>query len=188
MEINRKMNLVVPVDTDKGRIYIHSTPISKEVYRENFLVLGKVFAQVFGEGLGVISGPRVAYMMLEKIAKDAGAWDGDRGVKNSIISEVIKNSKAIIPIEGKGWDDMPLDVAIDRGHVDPDDVLSELIFFTCVFAINKPAQAIQVMGDVNTLWGSAITSQSSTDWMKSLPTSTPKGSTGKTEITSSVAS
>lgn len=188
MEISRKMNLITPVETDAGTIYVHSVPISKAVYRAHFLPLSKTFAAIFGQGLNVIAGPRVAYMMLENVAKTDGTWEGANGVKNTLVQEIIRSSTAIVPVDGKGWEEIPLDVAIDRDIVDPDDVLGEIVFFTCVFAINKPGQAKSLMQDVNSLWNSVCTSQTAMEWATSLQTSTSSENTGETVSTSSVPS
>lgn len=188
MEISRKMNLVTPVETANGNIYIHSTPITKAVYREHFLTLSKAFAAIFGQGLGVLAGPRIAYLMLERVAKNDGIWEGATGVKNTLLQEIIRNSTAIVPVEGKGWEEIPLDVAISREVVDEDDVLGEIVFFTCVCAINKPNQVTALMEEVNSLWNSACTSQTAMEWAASLPTSTAKENSGATESTLSVPS
>ncbi|WP_336240441.1 hypothetical protein [Citrobacter werkmanii] len=188
MNISRSMNLIVPAETEAGTVYIHSTPISKEIYRQHFFILSKTFAGIFSEGLGVVAGPRIAYMMLEKCAIDAKNWDGATGVKNTLVNEIIRMSSVVYPVEGKGWDTIPLDVAIDRDLIDIDEVIGEIVFFICVYAINKPAQAEGVMTAANGLWGSAITSLNPTEWAGSLQTLKPTDSSGETENTSSAIS
>lgn len=188
MKIARNMNLVTAVETENGTAYVHSMPLSKEVYREHFFILSKTFAAIFSEGLGVVAGPRIAYLMLEKMASDAGVWEGESGIRNTLVNEIIRLSSLVYPVDGKGWDDQPLEVAIEKGIVDPDDVLGELVFFTCVSAINKRDQALSTMEAACGLWGSRITSLSVTDWTASLPTSTPEDSSGATAITSSAPS
>lgn len=193
MKIARNMNLIIPVESEMGSAYVHSTPISKEVYREHFFILGKVFSAIFSEGLGVVAGPRLAYLMLERIClgssqEGANVWDGDRGVRNTLVNEIIRLSNLVYPVEGKGWDTKPLEVALDRGIVDLDDVIGELIFFTCVSSINKPAQAQGLMKEVNGVWNSQTTSLSLTDWMRSFLTSKPDASSGETASTSSALS
>ncbi|VEI69541.1 Uncharacterised protein [Serratia fonticola] len=188
MEISRKMNLVTPVETASGNIYIHSTPITKAVYREHFLTLSKAFAAIFGQGLGVLAGPRVAYLMLERVAKNDEVWEGKTGVKNTLLQEIIRNSTAIVPVDGKGWEEIPLDVAISREIVDEDDVLGEIVFFTCVCAINRPNQVKGLMKEMSSLWNSVYTSQTAMEWAASLPTSTVKESSGATASTLSVPS
>jgi hypothetical protein len=182
------MNLIVPVETERGTAYIHSTPISKEVYKEHFFILSKTFANIFDEGLGVVVGPRIAYLMLERIATNKNIWEGDAGVRNTLVTEIIRLSNFVYPVEGKGWDTKPLDVALDSGIVELDDVIGELVFFTCVSAINKPDQARGLMQAVAGLWDSATTSLGLTAWIDSLVTSKPPASSGETESTSSVTS
>lgn len=188
MKISRKMNLVVPVETEIGTAYIHSTPISKEVYREHFFILSKTFSAIFSEGLGVVAGPRIAYLMLERICVDSGIWDGASGVRNTLVNEIIRLSNLVYPVEGKGWDTKPLEVAIEREIVDLDEVIGELVFFTCVSSINKPSQAAGLMKQVNGLWNSQITSLPLTEWMRSLPTSKQTDSSGEMVNTSSAKS
>lgn len=188
MKIARNMNFVLPVETDMGQGYVHATPISKEVYRQHFYILSKTFSAIFSEGLGVVAGPRVAYLMLEKICQDQGIWDGASGVKNTLVNEIIRLSNLVYPVEGKGWDTVPLEVAIDREVIDPDEALGELVFFTCVSSINKPNQAKEVMEQVAGMWGSAISSLMLTEWIASLPTSKQPENTGETASKSSVKS
>ncbi|EHM3440629.1 hypothetical protein K2B09_003046 [Salmonella enterica subsp. enterica] len=188
MKISRSLNLIVPVDTDLGKGYIHSAPISKEVYREHFFVLSKTYSAIFSEGLGVVVGPRIAYLMLEKVARELRIWDGTEGIRNTLVNEIIRLSSLVYPVEDRGWDNQPLDVAISKGIVDPDEVLGELVFFTCVCAINKPNQVEGLMNMVHGFWNSATTSLDIMDWTASLPISTPVGSSGATESTLSATS
>jgi hypothetical protein len=188
MKINRAMNLIVPVETELGTAYIHSTPISKEIYKEHFLILSKTFARIFSEGLGVVAGPRIAYMMLEEVSTEKGVWDEADGVRNTLVNEIIRLSNLVYPVEGKGWETKPLDVALDSGIVDLDEVIGELVFFTCVSVINKPDQARGLMEAVAGLWNSATTSLGLMAWIDSLAISKPPASSGETASTSSVKS
>ncbi|EAS2833361.1 hypothetical protein EHB58_09465 [Salmonella enterica subsp. enterica serovar Hull] len=188
MKISRSMNLIIPVETELGNAWVYSTPITKEVYREHFFILGKVFSAIFSEGLGAVAGPRVAYLMLEQIAKDMNVWDGEAGVRNTLVNEIIRLSNLVYPVMGKGWESKPLDVALERQVIDLDDVIGELVFFTCVSSINKPEQAKGLMQSVNGMWNSQTTFLSLTDWIASLPTLKPADSSGATENTSSAKS
>lgn len=188
MKISRAMNLIVPVETETGTAYIHSTPISKEIYKEHFLILSKTFAAIFTEGLGTVVGPRIAYMMLEKIATDAEVWEGADGIRNTLVGEIIRLSNLVYPVEEKGWDTKPLDVVLEKGVVELDEMIGELVFFTCVSAINKQDQAKALMEVVSGLWNSATTSLSLMAWIDSLEISKPPVSSGETASTSSATS
>ncbi|EEY8910956.1 hypothetical protein DFZ85_22970, partial [Escherichia coli] len=149
MKIARNLNLIIPVQTEKGKAWIHATPISKEVFKEHFFILSKTFSAIFSEGLGVVAGPRVAFLMLERISRDSGIWDDDKGVRNTLVNEIIRLANLVYPVEGKGYDTIPLDMALEREIVELDDVAGELVFFTCVSSINSPEQAKGTLDVVN---------------------------------------
>ncbi|ENQ1524101.1 hypothetical protein ACEOG4_004646 [Salmonella enterica] len=188
MKIARNLNLIIPVQTEKGKAWIHATPISKEVFKEHFFILSKTFSAIFSEGLGVVAGPRIAYLMLERISRDSNAWEGDKGVRNTLVNEVIRLANLVYPVEGKGYDTIPLDMALEREIIDLDEVAGELVFFTCVSSINSPEQAKGTMDVVNGIWSTQCSSLNLTEWIASLPTLKPVASSGATANTSSATS
>ena len=188
MKISRNLNLIIPVRTEKGNGWIHATPISKEVFKEHFFILSKTFSAIFSEGLGVVAGPRIACLMLERISSDMNIWDGEKGVRNTLVNEIIRLANLVYPAEGKGYDTIPLDMALERGIVEFDDVAGELVFFTCVSSINTPEQTEQMMLAVSGMWNSRISFLSLTEWIASLPTLKPVASSGATASTLSATS
>ncbi|EJI9012454.1 hypothetical protein NFB33_004307 [Escherichia albertii] len=188
MKISRNLNLIIPVRTEKGNGWIHATPISKEVFKEHFFILSKTFSAIFSEGLGVVAGPRVAFLMLERISRDSGIWDDDKGGRNTLVNEIIRLANLVYPVEGKGYDTIPLDMALEREIVELDDVAGELVFFTCVSSINSPEQAKGTLDVVNGIWNTQYSSLNLTDWIASLPTLKPAASSGATANTSSATS
>ncbi|TQN80988.1 UNVERIFIED_ORG: hypothetical protein FHU00_0367 [Citrobacter freundii] len=188
MKISRNLNLIIPVQTEKGKAWIHATPISKEVFKEHFFILSKTFSAIFSEGLGVVAGPRIAFLMLERISRDSNAWEGDKGVRNTLVNEVVRLANLVYPVEGKGYETIPLDIALEREIVDLDEVAGELVFFTCVSLINSPEQAKGTMDVVNGIWSTQCSSLSLTEWIASLPTLKPAASSGETVSTSSATS
>ncbi|MDN1887201.1 hypothetical protein FCZ54_22710 [Escherichia coli] len=188
MKISRNLNLIIPVRTEKGNGWIHATPISKEVFKEHFFILSKTFSAIFSEGLGVVAGPRIACLMLERISSDMNIWDGEKGVRNTLVNEIIRLANLVYPVEGKGYDTLPLDMALERGIVEFDDVAGELVFFTCVSSINTPEQTEQMMLAVSGMWNSRTSSLSLTEWIASLPTLKPVASSGATASTLSATS
>ncbi|OZU57549.1 hypothetical protein [Salmonella enterica] len=188
MKIARNLNLIIPVQTEKGNAWIHATPINKEVFKEHFFILSKTFSAIFSEGLGVVAGPRIAYLMLERISRDSNIWEGDKGVRNTLVNEVIRLANLVYPVEGKGYDTIPLDMALEREIIDLDEVAGELVFFTCVSSINSPEQAKGTMDVVNGIWSTQCSSLNLTEWIASLPTLKPAASSGATANTSSATS
>ncbi|EOM7373303.1 hypothetical protein [Escherichia coli] len=188
MKIAKNLNLIIPVRTEKGNGWIHATPISKEVFKEHFFILGKTFSAMFSDGLGVVAGPRVAFLMLEKISCDSGIWEGDKGVRNTLVNEIIRLANLVYPVEGKDYDTIPLDMALEREIIDLDEVAGELVFFTCVSSINSPEQAKGTMDVVNGIWSTQCSSLNLTEWIASLPTLKSAASSGVTANTSSATS
>ncbi|HCN7965992.1 TPA: hypothetical protein N7A89_004371 [Escherichia coli] len=188
MKIAKNLNLIIPVRTEKGNGWIHATPISKEVFKEHFFILGKTFSAMFSDGLGVVAGPRIAFLMLERISRDSNAWEGDKGVRNTLVNEVIRLANLVYPVEGKGYDTIPLDMALEREIIDLDEVAGELVFFTCVSSINSPEQAKGTMDVVNGIWSTQCSSLNLTEWIASLPTLKSAASSGVTANTSSATS
>ncbi|EPA8143105.1 hypothetical protein ACQ69K_004032 [Escherichia coli] len=188
MKISRNLNLIIPVRTEKGNGWVHVTPISKEVFKEHFFILSKTFSAIFSEGLGVVAGPRIAFLMLERISRDSNIWEGDKGVRNTLVNEVIRLANLVYPVEGKGYDTIPLDMALEREIIDLDEVAGELIFFTCVSSINSPEQAKGTMDVVNGVWSTQCSLLNLTEWIASLPTLKSAASSGATANTSSATS
>jgi len=187
MKIDKRLNLVVQVETGEGVIYVHSTPVSREVFEQYFLVISKTFAAIISEGLSFISGPRVAALMLKKIATEAGVWEGRDGVSNGLMAEIRRLSNVVIPSE-TGWRTVPLQDAIDKKLLDEADVAEVeglITFFICASAMSRKNEIRSVLERM-ALWGSSITSLNSTEFAASLPTSTPEETSALPENTSSV--
>ena len=171
MKINHALNLVVLTEGDDGSpVYVHSTPLSKDIFRQHFLILGRLYGEFFSTGLGLLASSRTAYLLLEKLAKDAGEWDGKDGVQNTLVTHIINGSTAIYADEGKGWQSLPLAEAISRGVVDLSEVMDELVFFICVSGMTKRNQTSEIVQGTAAVWGSLATSLSYTDYMNSLKT------------------
>ena len=187
MRINSKLNLVVEVETSEGTIFVHSMPLSREVFERYFIVIGKTFSSVMSSGLSVISGPRVAAMMLKKIATEEGVWDGRDGVENGLFAEIRRLSNVIYPTTA-GWQSLPLQAAVDREVIDADD-LSEvenlITFFICVSAMVRKGE-IQGILEKMLLWGARTSSLNSTEYQASLQTLIATETTSPKEKTSSV--
>src|SRR6516164_2340569 len=116
IKLNRKLNLVLTVETGDGPVHIHSAPISREVFEDNFLVISRAFTAVYTNGLGPVTGPRVAALLLRDEAKKLNVWER---TQQSLMAEIYRLTNVIASSEG-GWETMPYDVAKKRGVIDED--------------------------------------------------------------------
>jgi hypothetical protein len=178
VKLNRKLNLVLSLDTDQGSIYVHSTPISREVFEDNFLAISRAFTAVYTNGLGPVTGPRVAALLLKQEATTLGVWER---TQQSLISEIHRLTSVIMPGEG-GWETIPFDTAKKRGIIDSDvasEVENSLVYFTCASSIHLKAELTVALEGLSTLWGAQTTLLNATEFMSSLPTSTLEENIGE---------
>lgn len=188
MKINRNLNIAIPISSEKGNIYAHSAPISRSVFEENYLELGKVFSQCF-ESISnahlALSAPQLAYPALKSISKAAGTWDR---VQFSLLNEIIRLTNIIHPTEN-GYESLPMDVAVKRGILDEDtesEVLSSLVFFTAISRVAPMELKTSFLEMAGSLRNWELTSSNSMEYMNSLKTLNPIVPTGKKAKTSSV--
>ena len=177
-KLNRKLNLVLTVDSDKGPIHIHSTPISREVFEDNFLVISRAFTAVYTNSLGPVTGPRVAALLLRQEAQSMNIWEK---TQQSLMAEIHRLTSVLVPTE-TGWENMPFDIARKRGIIDDDsasEVENSLVYFTCASSIHLRAEMTVALEGLRTLWGAQTTSLNATEYMNSLQTSTLEETTGE---------
>jgi hypothetical protein len=176
--LNRKLNLVLSVETEKGPVHIHSSPISREVFEDNFLVISRAFTAVYTNGLGPVTGPRVAALLLKEEAKKLGTWDR---TQQSLMAEIYRLTNVVAPGDG-GWETMPYDVAKKRGVLDEDaaaEVENCIVYFICASSIHLRAEMAVALEGLNTLWNAQTSSSNVTEYMRSLPTSTLEENIGE---------
>jgi hypothetical protein len=182
VKLNRKLNLVMDVETYEGKVYIHSMPISREVFEDNFLVISRAFTAVYTNGLGPVTGPRVAALILKQEAKSLNIWER---TQQSLMAEIYRLTNVISPSEN-GWESMPFDVARKRGILDDDaaaEVENCIVYFTCASSIHLKAEMAVAMEGLKTLWDAQTTLSNVTEYTSSLRTSTQEETTGESPKT-----
>jgi hypothetical protein len=181
VKLNRKLNVVLPpFTTEKGLVYVYSTPIALPVFREHYRMLGRTFTEIQRLGYGPITGPSLASYVLRDEAKAFG----DEAHSEMLIQEVKRLSFVVYPGD-RGWANMPLGEAVKRSILSEeqgDEAENFLVYFTCASWIKLPSEAI-AMESLRTLWQAQITSSTVTEFMSSLPTSTTEENTGETAVT-----
>jgi hypothetical protein len=176
--LNRKLNLVLSVETENGPVYVHSSPIAREIFEDNYLVISRAFTAVYTNGLGPVTGPRVAALLLKDEAKKLGVWER---TQQSLMAEVYRLTNVVAPGDS-GWDNMPFDVARKRGILNPDEaaeVENCLVYFTCASSVHLRAELTVALEGLSTLWGAQTTSSNCTEFTRSLPISTQEENSGE---------
>jgi len=187
--IDRKLNLVIPVEKEDGSIiYIHSTPISTATFEKYWLVLSRTFSAFADAGIMVTSAPSVARLTLKQIAEetprlDGDWWGGEDGVSGpgGLIADMVRLSQVI-----DGDTIRPLaDILMVKGLDDEvkNEVISYLVFFTAVSRVPPRSDRPKLIRGFAVLYKLVSTSLSATDYASSLKTSTSVDNTGKPPTT-----
>jgi len=172
--INKRLNLVVSTEVSIGPIRIHSVPVSRDVFETFYEELGEVFTKSFGESSSAhmaLSAPQLAYAALKKSSRAKGTWDT---VKSGLINEIVRLSNVVF-IGDKGWESLPMDIAVKRGILDEDaesEVLSALIFFTAITFVSPKNMAQGFLDMASALRSWELTSFNFTEFKNGLPTLT----------------
>jgi hypothetical protein len=182
LSLNRKLNLVIPVDIREGiTAYVHSTPISREVFESYYQVIARAFNGIWQGGLGTLAGPRVAMMEIRRIATEMGLWDGPNGVNNGLVGEIRRLTNVVRPAH-KGWETVPFEDAVRSKYFDDDDVSeieNALCFFIVASAMHRRSELGPILEIVSKLWGAQTVSSNCTEYRDSLPISIETVNTGE---------
>lgn len=180
MRLDRKLNLVIPVTRhDDSKIFVHSTPISSDVFDAYFLPIAKTFSAIYSEGLGVVAGPRIADKMLKKVSTDLGIWED---VQRGFVGEMHRLTNVLVPAT-KGWEMFPLDDAISRKIIDSDDaseIEGALCFFSIASAMHRKKDLHGILDGAMRLWGAQLNSLGCMEYTNSLGKLTEAESSGAT--------
>lgn len=189
MQIDRKLNLVIPVETEKGEVLVHSMPIGVATFRRYYREIGRTFASIHNEGLGVAAGPRVAAYLLETVSRETGTWEGEGGVEQGLMAEIRRLTNAIVPKAGGGTEIIPWQQVASNKLIDEEDVgevENAIVFFTVAWSMwRRDVRAIMMTGAAN-LWGARLESSSITELQGSSQTSIAVASSGEKVTPSSI--
>lgn len=156
MRIDNKLNLVIPIESDIGVIYVHSTPISRDIFEQFYMVLSRSFAMIYSKGLH-LTAPKIAHLVLKQVATEEGQWPE---VQSCLINEIIRLSNVMVPTENDGYKTGTLSDALQRKVISDEEfaeIKGTLVFF-CLTSSCHQKQLIQpVLQQMCELYGTTIT-------------------------------
>lgn len=186
MKIDPKtLNLIVPVETDGGTVHIHSVPIRRETFKKYFLILSKTLNSIYAEGLHAVAGPRIASMMLQKVAAESGISDA---VQLELMNEIRRLSNAVVSTP-EGWQLVPLQDCVKRGFLTEDEVEEAegfIVFFTCICHIHRKNEISAFLQPMRDMWDVSTTLSKASEYRASLPTLTETETFSPTVAASSI--
>lgn len=180
MHIDERLNLVVPVfrdtnETSAPYAYVHSSPLSREVFEEHYLLLAKTFAAIYAEGLGETVGPRITLNLLRDIAKRMGG-NTTGSAATLLMNEIRRLSYIVMKSPTGRWESEPYEDG--RKSLSPDDVSeveNAVAFFIVSSAILPRRRAADILAGAATMWGAQTSFLNATDFQNSLLISTATG-------------
>lgn len=191
ISIDRKLNLVVPVETDAGQVFVHSTPIARAVFERYYDVIARTFAAILAN-YGPIIGPRVAALTLRAEAERTNSWEDRRvddggvdrrvipGVRNGLVSEIERLTNVLAP-GSNGWEITAFADAVSAGKMSEEDAteVSNIITFFIVVSAMILKDRKKSLSGMCSMWDGQITSLACTEYLASLRTSTPADNIGE---------
>jgi hypothetical protein len=181
LKLDKQLNLVINIKRPDGSsVFVHSMPMPSEIFSLYFERAGQTMNALYSGGLGLFA-PRYAYDMLRKISLKHKDWEGPSGIEIGFMAEIRRLTSAIF-MGANGWDTVPLENALKNDLLDVDEIkeiYGALVFFT--FALHSHLKSDQPLWEnALDMWNARISLLNSTDFMRSLPTSTAAASTGAT--------
>ena len=167
---------MVPVDRENDTIYVHAMPISAEVFDQNFMVIARTSARLWGLNLGPTAGPRIAAKMLRNTGKEMGLESETQALNN----EIVRLANVVVP-GTSGYETVPLYEALKRNLISKEDTeeVENILAFFIVLSAMQPRKTLEpLLADVANLWGGQIVSLNCTEYANSLRTSTEDENSG----------
>jgi hypothetical protein len=187
--IDKNLNLVIPLESDThGNLFVHSTPISRALYKTHYRVFAKTYSQMLIDGVTAGAGPAVARLALESVSREMGQSERDPEgiwpqVQREVMNEIVRLTNVAIASKDGGYESLPLATAYARGIFDEEDrdhIEGKLVFFLLETSLHPKDQALGMLNFIGGMWGLQTTALSFTDYLNSLPKSTQAVSSGAT--------
>lgn len=190
IKIDKRLNLVLEVQRSDGTsVFVHSTPIGKEVYEANFRLITKTAVGMYTDGLAPGACARIAALAMRATAKEMDENSGDtfRRSAESLFQEIWRLTNVLMP-GLRGWETVPFHEVMQNNSLDDEQVMEVqniLAFFTVISWFHRESERQDIYQMLRS-YGAQTVSLNVTEYSSSLPISTPTAATGVTAGPSSV--
>jgi hypothetical protein len=183
ISINKKLNLVLPVETDKGKIWVHSVPLLRDVFESNYMLLTRTLSNLYGNGIGPAMAPRVARLVLRDTAKE---MDDTTDISNNLMNEIYRMTNVLMPSSnGAGWE-MHTYYEVKSKKLVDDETLSEvenaIIYFIVASAVHLRSELPMAYQGLKQIWKAETTLLDITEYGNSLKMSITEENIGEKSI------
>jgi hypothetical protein len=188
--MNRKLNLVLEIERDGGaKLFVHSTPISREVFEANFIAIGAAISILYREGLHPTLCTGMTYLAFKKLMTEKPEQYG--ALDQMLLQEIWRLTNVAVPTP-KGWETVPFGEAMQApGKYLDEEEIAEIMNFLCYFTaaswVHGQKELRGVYEVLKTL-GAQTSSLDYTAFLSSLTTSKAAENTGETAKPSPIPS
>jgi hypothetical protein len=178
VKLDRRLNLVFEVPSSFGPVHVHSVPVSRETFEAHFLLIAKLFAKVYNDELGSVAGPRVAALLLKKLAAD----DRDLSGQDEALLQEVRRLTNVTFIQDGRWTTEMFEDVIEHDLLDREtitEVENILVYFTLASSMLPRERVAPTLALMGALWLTQTTSLGFTEWAASLATAKTADATSK---------
>ena len=159
----------ITAEVEEIYAYVHSAPVSREVFEAHYMLFSRVFNRIYTDGLGEMAGPRVAALVLRDVAKEQREYADQY---TALINEIRRLTNVLLRTEN-GWETIPFASATSLlDDQDVSEVENAIVHFTVSSAMHRKNVAKTMLTGAASLWGAEISSSDFTVIAASLKTST----------------
>ena len=181
--ITPDLKIKFPLAINGAKIWLHSEPISEDVFDQFFDELSWLYAKIQRESLWYDAAIGSISKHIRKYAEKQGTLHGLNGLEQEFFSVILAKTTAFVPAEKGGYEQLPLSTLIARGQLSGKTVRTIegiLLFFTLgVVNYEGEKQADFISGTIGR-YSVQSTLLSATECLSSLPTLTEAASSGET--------
>ena len=201
MRLDKKLNLVIPLERENETAYVHAMPVSFATFELFSLIFAKTYSTLMSQGLGPIAGPSVAMVLLKETAENTyrrinekgerESWlPGPDGVELGLLAEIRRLTNYLY-LDNGSWTQVPLEAALSRGILEEEEVFevnNQLAFFTVVSHAPPRGDRETLVAGAASMFNGHTTLLNCTDYLNSLPTSKEDDTTQMKGTRSSIPS
>jgi hypothetical protein len=183
--LDKRLNLVLEVERDdKSICYIHSAPISRNLWKTHYTFLSMSINSLYADGFPPSTCARIIYNRMLEIAEQQKDRFGN--LSKTLFPEIWRLTNVLVPTD-QGFDTVSFyDAMRDPKILDQDNV-EEVQNFICFFTAaswvhglsRKEREAFQQL--MTKGFGVQITSLPVTEYKSSIPISKPEENIGEKE-------
>lgn len=178
LKLNKRLNIVIEVtQEDESKAFVHSTPVSRQIYDAHALLFGKTVSVMYGEGLSPGMCARMAHTILRTQAEELGVLPA---VERTLLPEIVRLTNVYMP-SAAGYEMIPFVEVLSRKLLSEDDaaeVQNLLAFFTLASWVHTKEELGEGIYPILQRSGVQTTSLGFTEYRNSLPTATRPANTG----------